>query len=74
MRGSSLTTRSIQRMIQRVAKSSFPDKVITPHTCHSFATVMLDNGADLRVIQELLGHKSFIYDSNLYSFKSREIN
>lgn len=58
MRGGSLTTRSVGRIIKKiaVAKGLSPD--VHPHTLrHAFGTHMLEEGADLRAIQEMLGHE-----------------
>lgn len=56
--GKPLTERSVERIIEKYRKLSGIDKKITPHTFrHSFATHMLDRGADLRIVQELLGHE-----------------
>lgn len=57
--GSRLTPRSVQRMIQKYAKKAKLPLEVTPHVMrHSFATDLLRAGADLRSVQEMLGHKN----------------
>ncbi len=59
--GQRLTTRSIARMLEKYIKESGLDSRTTPHTLrHSFATHLLDRGADIRSVQEMLGHKSLV--------------
>jgi integrase/recombinase XerD len=57
-RGKQLTRAMIFTIIKTLAKAAGIHKTISPHTLrHSFATHLLQNGADLRIIQELLGHE-----------------
>ncbi|MGC2473282.1 MAG: tyrosine recombinase XerC [Candidatus Sulfotelmatobacter sp.] len=57
-RGGCLTTRSVGRIIKKIAVSKGLSPDVHPHTLrHAFGTHMLEEGADLRAIQELLGHE-----------------
>ena len=54
-----LTPRSVQQIISRAARLAGLSKKVTPHTIrHTYATDLLSHGADLRSVQELLGHKN----------------
>ncbi len=71
-RGTRLTDRSVRRMIDRYVQQSAVGKHVTPHTFrHSFATHLLEGGADLRVVQELLGHRS-LSSTQIYTHTAKE--
>lgn len=58
-RGQRLYPRAIQRMIKTYARRAAIQRSVTPHILrHTFATTLLANGADIRIIQKLLGHRS----------------
>jgi integrase/recombinase XerC len=70
--GVRLTARTIQRVVQKAARRRGLPAKVTPHTLrHSFATHLLDRGADLRSVQELLGHKN-LTTTQLYTHLTTE--
>ncbi len=69
--GGRLTERSVQIELQKTANKAGIDKRVHPHMLrHTFATHLLDGGADLRVVQELLGHAS-LSSTQIYTHVSK---
>jgi len=71
-RGSRLSRQSIFYLIKTTAKNAGVKKTVSPHTLrHSFATGLVENGADLRAVQEMLGHES-ITTTEIYTHLDRK--
>ena len=71
-RGSKISRNMIFIIIQKISKKINLEKKISPHTFrHSFATHMIEGGADLRAVQEMLGHES-ITTTEIYTHLNKE--
>ncbi len=71
-RGQRLSRQSAWQILQKTAKAAKLDVDVSPHTLrHSFATHLLDGGADVRVVQELLGHAS-VTTTQIYTLVTAE--
>ena len=70
--GTKMSRQGFFKILKKLVKEAGIEKDVSPHTLrHSFATYLLNNGADLRVIQELLGHENLV-TTEIYSHLSNK--
>ena len=71
-KGGKLTPRGVRKIINTLIDNCAVNKHVSPHMIrHSFATSLLNNGADLRIVQELLGHEN-LQTTQIYTHVSNE--